>query len=533
MSTESARSDSGIEVSRRQHDVILVVDFGSQYTQLIARRIREQNIYCEIVPFDSELSHIVQGQHPPKGIVLSGGPESVTADDAPTVNTSLLGSHIPILGICYGMQAVVSQKGGKTQYSSKREYGHAELTLLNDNPLLNGLGGSTQVWMSHGDQVTELPSEVSVSAKTKTCPIAACMATDEKFFGLQFHPEVTHTEHGAEILRRFAIEVCGCNPTWTPRHIVPEKVSQIRSTVGSEKVLLALSGGVDSCVTAALLNQAIGQQLECVFVNTGLLRKDEVNEVLNQFSKSGALSLNLTVVDAKERFFQELEGVSDPEEKRKLIGKLFIDVFEAEAQKHQGVRWLAQGTIYPDVIESAASKFGKAHVIKSHHNVGGLPDRLQLKILEPLRELFKDEVRALGVELGLPHSVIGRHPFPGPGLAVRIPGEFRREFIPTLQEADAIFLEELKQSGWYDKVAQAFAVFLSVRSVGVGGDQRVYDYVVALRAVTTVDFMTAEWARLPYDLISKISNRIVNEVQGISRVVYDVTSKPPATIEWE
>lgn len=533
MSTEIARWDRNIGVSQQQHDTILVVDFGSQYTQLIARRLREQHIFCEIVPFDADMSVLEHVEYAPKGIVLSGGPESVTSDDAPAVNSSLLGSHIPILGICYGMQAVVSQQGGKTQYSSKREFGYAELTLLDENPLLRGIDSLAQVWMSHGDQVIELPPEISASAKTKTCPIAACMSTDRKFFGLQFHPEVTHTEHGAEILQRFAIDICGCKPTWTPSHIVPEKTTQIRSIIESDRVLLALSGGVDSCVTAALLNLAIGKQLECVFVDTGLLRKNEVNDVLNQFSQSGALSLNLTVVDAQERFLQELEGVADPEEKRKLIGKLFIDVFEEEARKHEGVRWLAQGTIYPDVIESAASKFGKAHVIKSHHNVGGLPDRLQLKILEPLRELFKDEVRALGVELGLPNSVIRRHPFPGPGLAVRIPGKFQREFVPMLQEADAIFLEELRQSGWYDQVAQAFAVFLSVRSVGVGGDQRVYDYVLALRAVTTIDFMTAEWARLPYDLINKVSNRIVNEVKGISRVVYDVSSKPPATIEWE
>ena len=533
MSTELAQWDNGFSVARRHHDAILVIDFGSQYTQLIARRLREQGVYCEIVPFDADLSFLDEGGFLLKGIVLSGGPESVTTDDAPSVNSTLLTSRLPILGICYGMQAVVSQLGGKTQYSTKREFGHADLTLLEENPLLYGLGPSARVWMSHGDQVTELPPDITISAHTTTCPIAACMATNEKFFGLQFHPEVTHTEHGGEILRRFAIEVCGCKPTWTPSYIVAEKTEQIRATVGTEKVLLALSGGVDSCVTAALLDRAIGEQLECVFVDTGLLRKNEVNDVLNRFTQSSSLNLNLTVVDAQQRFYEELEGVADPEAKRKLIGKLFIDVFENEAQKHQGSQWLAQGTIYPDVIESAATKYGKSHVIKSHHNVGGLPDRLQLKILEPLRELFKDEVRALGTELGLPVSMIQRHPFPGPGLAVRIPGVFRREFVPILQEADAIFLEELRQSGWYERVAQAFVVFLSVRSVGVGGDQRVYDYVVALRAVTTVDFMTAEWAQLPYDLISKVSNRIVNEVRRISRVVYDVTSKPPATIEWE
>ena len=533
MSSKLAHAGDEFSIARRYHDAILIVDFGSQYTQLIARRLREQGVYCEIVPFDADFSNLTSHEFAPKGFVLSGGPESVTTHSAPKVKTEILDSQLPILGICYGMQALVSQFGGKTQYSSKREFGHADLVLLGEDPLLSGIGTTTPVWMSHGDQVTELPSGVTVSAKTSTCPIAACKASNGKFFGLQFHPEVTHTKHGAEILRRFAVEVCECEPTWTPSHIVSEKTTEIRATVGAEKVLLALSGGVDSCVTAALLDRAIGEQLECVFVDTGLLRKNEVNDVVNQFTASDALKLNLTVVDAKQQFSKALEGVADPEVKRKIIGRLFIDVFESEARKHPSVQWLAQGTIYPDVIESAASKFGKSHVIKSHHNVGGLPDRLQLKILEPLRELFKDEVRALGEELGLPDSIIKRHPFPGPGLAVRIPGEFRPQFIPILQEADAIFLEELRQSGWYDRVAQAFAVFLSVRSVGVGGDQRVYDYVIALRAVTTVDFMTAEWAKLPHELISKVSNRIVNEVSGISRVVYDVTSKPPATIEWE
>ena len=533
MSTQQAQWDNGFRVARRHHDTILVIDFGSQYTQLIARRLREQGVFCEILPFDADLRLLENGEFAPKGIVLSGGPESVTTKDAPSVDSAILNSQVPILGICYGMQAVVTQLGGNTQYSPKREFGYAELKQLGDNPLLNDLGKGNRVWMSHGDQVSKLPLGITASAKTATCPVAACKDSNNKFFGLQFHPEVTHTEHGAEILRRFAIEVCGCKSTWTPSYIVTEKISQIRDTVGSEKVLLALSGGVDSSVTAALLERSIGEQLECVFVDTGLLRKNEVNDVLKLFSKLDSFQLNLTVVDAKQRFFKELEGVADPEEKRKLIGRLFIDVFEEEAKKHKGSQWLAQGTIYPDVIESAATQYGKAHVIKSHHNVGGLPDRLQLKILEPLRELFKDEVRALGTELGLPDAVIRRHPFPGPGLAVRIPGTFRSEFIPILQEADSIFLHELRQSGWYDQVSQAFVVFLSVRSVGVGGDQRVYDYVVALRAVTTVDFMTAEWAKLPYELISNVSNRIVNEVPGISRVVYDVTSKPPATIEWE
>lgn len=513
------------------YDAILVIDFGSQYTQLIARRLREIGVYCEIHPYDHEDNLV--GAVAPKGIVLSGGPESVTSGETPRIHDSLLRSDIPMLGICYGMQAMVSQCGGTIELARHREFGLSELTVCGDSEFLDGCESSLNVWMSHGDRVTELPPDMRAIATTSSSPIAACSSIDGKRIGVQFHPEVTHTDRGNDMIQRFALNVCGCKPTWTPDHIVNDILDRIRDQVGTEKVLLGLSGGVDSSVLAALLQRAIGDQLTCILVDTGLLRKNEVEIVTRQFESTKAFSLNLDVVDASTRFLNALEGIEDPETKRKIIGKLFIDVFEEEAQKFEDVTWLAQGTIYPDVVESAATKHGKSHVIKSHHNVGGLPERLNLKILEPLRELFKDEVRALGLQLGLPDDIVNRHPFPGPGLAVRMAGEFRAQYVEMLKEADAIFLDELHASGWYEKVAQAFVVFLPVRSVGVVGDARVYDHVAALRAVTSVDFMTADWADLPHELIGRIANRIVNEVNGISRVVYDVTSKPPATIEWE
>ncbi len=514
-----------------RHDSILVIDFGSQYTQLIARRLREIGVYCEIHPYDHSPDLIEAFS--PKGVVLSGGPESVTETETPRLQPIVLESELPVLGICYGMQTMVAQLGGTIELSDHREFGLAQLDVSNDNPLFQGCESTLKVWMSHGDRVTSLPSGMYATATTRSSPIAACMSKDRKWFGLQFHPEVTHTDDGLEILSRFALDVCACDPTWTPQHIARELVDRIRQAVGSERVLLALSGGVDSSVLAALLERAIGDQLTCILVDNGLLRKDEANLVRNRFDQTNAFNLNLEVVEAQSLFLDQLEGIEDPETKRKIIGKTFVDVFEEKASAIEDVRWLAQGTIYPDVVESAATRHGKTHVIKSHHNVGGLPDRLKLKILEPLRELFKDEVRALGLQLGLPYEIVNRHPFPGPGLAVRMAGPFHARYVETLREADAIFLEELRESGWYDKVAQAFVVFLPTRSVGVVGDARVYENVVALRAVTTVDFMTADWADLPHELIGRTANRIVNEVTGISRVVYDVTSKPPATIEWE
>ena len=513
-----------------QTERILVIDFGSQTTQLIARRIRESGVYCEIHPFDIDSGFIKE--FAPRGVVLSGGPETVTDVDTPRIPDGVFDLGVPVLGICYGMQAMAAQFGGTVQSSSEREFGPARV-FNRGGRLLSGLGNELDVWMSHGDRVTELPPGFVVSASTQNAPIGAMNHESQPFFGLQFHPEVTHTTAGAELFRRFVIELCGCEGLWTAENIIDDAVTRIREKVGDDKVILGLSGGVDSSVVAALLARAIGEQLVCVFVDNGLLRKNEREEVEATFAGKDGQSLNLVVVDAANEFVERLSGIGDPEEKRKIIGTAFIEVFEREAKKHNGVRWLAQGTIYPDVIESAASKFGKAHVIKSHHNVGGLPDRMQLSLLEPLRELFKDEVRQIGLALRLPHDRVFRHPFPGPGLAVRIMGEVRQTYLEVLREADAIFLDELRRANLYNSVSQAFVVYLPVRSVGVVGDSRRYEHVVALRAVETTDFMTADWAPLPHELLGHVANRIVNEIPSISRVVYDVSSKPPATIEWE
>jgi GMP synthase (glutamine-hydrolysing) len=514
---------------------LLVIDFGAQYTQLIARRIREAGVYCEIHPFDAPDDFI--RDFGARGIVLSGGPETVTAAATPRIPDVVFGLGVPILGICYGMQALAQQLGGRVQSSHQREFGHARIRLEARSRLLSDLPAMTNdeldVWMSHGDQVVELPKGFKRVASTASAPIAAMENESTATYAVQFHPEVTHTTDGAAIIRRFARDICGCKGLWTPQNIIADAIAGVREQVGGEKVVLGLSGGVDSSVVAALLSRAIGEQLTCVFVDHGLLRLGEREEVEATFSASNALNLNLICVDATAEFFANLQGAADPEAKRKIIGRTFIDVFDREAHKISGVAWLAQGTIYPDVIESAATKFGKAHVIKSHHNVGGLPERMKLKLIEPLRELFKDEVRQVGLALGLPEAMVMRHPFPGPGLGVRILGEVRHDYADTLRRADAIFIEALRESGYYDKVSQAFAVFLPVRSVGVVGDARRYAHVIALRAVETTDFMTARWAQLPYELIGHVSNRIINEIEGVSRVVYDVSSKPPATIEWE
>ena len=511
---------------------LLIVDFGSQYTQLIARRVREVGVYCEILPFD--VPDDVIEAFAPRGVVLSGGPETVTLDDSPRINPVLLTLGVPVLGICYGMHALALQLGGRVVTSNEREFGFAEVDVTRATPLADA--GSRSVWMSHGDKVADLPPGFDCLAATGNAPIAAMANAERTVFGVQFHPEVTHTDGGADLLRRFALEVCGCEALWTAANIADQAIADVRKQVGSERVLLGLSGGVDSSVVAALVGRAIGDQLTCVFVDNGLLRKNERAEVEAAFQPAAtgnSLKLNLVVVDAAAEFLARLQGVDDPEAKRKIIGTTFIEVFEREAARLEGVRWLAQGTIYPDVIESAASKFGKAHVIKSHHNVGGLPDRMQLELLEPLRELFKDEVREVGLALGLPGTLVYRHPFPGPGLGVRILGAVDSQAADVLREADAIFIEELRAAGWYDRVSQAFAVFLPVKSVGVVGDARRYEPVIALRAVCTTDFMTATWAELPYELIGRVSNRIINEIPHVSRVVYDVSSKPPATIEWE
>ncbi|MEE8079025.1 MAG: glutamine-hydrolyzing GMP synthase [Pseudomonadales bacterium] len=514
---------------------LLIVDFGGQYTQLIARRVRESGVYCEIHPFDAVAS--VVREFAPRGVILGGGPESVAGSDTPRIPDVIFELDVPVLGICYGMQAMAEQLGGRVEPSTVQEFGHAVVKVAAGSELLgavaDGADRELQVWMSHGDKVVQLPDGFSLVAATDSAPIAAMECVAENYYGVQFHPEVTHTPMGAAILHRFAREICGCDGLWTAANIVEDAITQVRETVGTDRVVLGLSGGVDSSVVAALLSRAIGDQLSCVFVDNGLLRKNEREEVEQAFAPTNVLALDVITVDAREEFLGRLAGTQEPEAKRKIIGNTFIDVFDREAHKISGVRWLAQGTIYPDVIESAATKHGKAHVIKSHHNVGGLPERMNLKLVEPLRELFKDEVREIGMHLGLPRELVQRHPFPGPGLGVRILGEVTVERADILREADAIFLEELRAADYYDKVSQAFAVYLPVKSVGVVGDARRYADVIALRAVETTDFMTARWAHLPYELLERVSNRIINEISDISRVVYDVSSKPPATIEWE
>ena len=524
-----------------EHDIhshrLLILDFGSQYTQLIARRVREIGVYCEIHPYDMD-EQALRVFHP-HGVILSGGPETVTGGDAPSAPPLIFELGIPLLGICYGMQTMAAQLGGKVENADHHEYGYAQVRARGHSRLLKDIEDHTSsdgyglldVWMSHGDRVVELPPTFKLMASTDAAPIAG-MADDERaYYGVQFHPEVTHTHQGERILRRFIIDICGCAALWTADNIVEESVRRVREQLGDEEVLLGLSGGVDSSVVAALLHKAIGDQLTCVFVDTGLLRHSEGDQVMATFAEH--MGVRVIRVDAEQRFLEALEDKTDPERKRRIIGNLFIEVFEEEAEKLENARWLAQGTIYPDVIESAGAKTGKAHLIKSHHNVGGLPERMKLKLLEPLRELFKDEVRKLGVELGLPYDMVYRHPFPGPGLAVRILGQVKKEYADLLRLADHIFIEELHKHDLYDKTSQAFAVFLPVKSVGVTGDGRRYDYVITLRAVETIDFMTARWAHLPYDFLDHVSRRIINEIAGISRVTYDISGKPPATIEWE
>ncbi len=511
---------------------ILILDFGSQYTQLIARRVREAHVYCELHPFDMTLEEI--RAYGPRGIILSGGPKSVYDDGAPAVEEALFELGVPVLAICYGMQLLARHFGGRVVPAGKREYGHADLAASNrPGPLFDGffVENKSPVWMSHGDHVEDIPANFEVVGITENAPVAAIQDVARNLYGVQFHPEVNHTPRGETLLNTFVRLICGCHGQWTPGHIIDDAVSRIREQVGRDKVILGLSGGVDSSVAAALINRAIGDQLTCVFVDNGLLRLAEGDQVMATFAEN--MGVKVIRVNAADRFLQALAGTSDPEEKRRIIGNLFIDIFEEEAARITDALWLAQGTIYPDVIESAGGKTGKAHNIKSHHNVGGLPDYMKLKLLEPLKELFKDEVRAIGEELGLPHQMVWRHPFPGPGLGVRILGEVRKEYADILRQADAIYIEELYASGYYPKISQAFAVFLPVKSVGVMGDGRTYEYVIALRAVETKDFMTAGWTRLPYELMGRIANRIINEVRGVNRVVYDISSKPPSTIEWE
>lgn len=518
-------------------DKILILDFGSQYTQLIARRIREIGVYCEIYSCDCSAEEIQN--FAPKGVILSGGPETVTSSDTPRAPQIVFELGIPVLGICYGMQTMAEQLGGKVESSDHREFGYAQIRARGHSKLLLNIEDHTSaegfglldVWMSHGDRVVELPTGFKLIASSDGAPIAGIADEDKNFYALQFHPEVTHTKQGGRILSRFVLEICDCQALWNSSNIIEDSIQSVREKVGTDQVILGLSGGVDSSVVAALLHKAIGKQLTCVFVDTGLLRLNEGDQVMAMFAQH--MGIKVIRVDAEQRYLAALAGINDPEQKRKIIGGLFIDIFDEEAGKLTDAKWLAQGTIYPDVIESAGAKSGKAHLIKSHHNVGGLPENMTLKLVEPLRELFKDEVRKLGLELGLPADMIFRHPFPGPGLGVRILGEVKKQYADLLRQADAIFIEELYRHDLYDKVSQAFAVFLPVKSVGVMGDGRKYDYVIAIRAVETIDFMTARWAHLPYEFLDLISRRIINEVAGISRVTYDISGKPPATIEWE
>jgi GMP synthase (glutamine-hydrolysing) len=511
---------------------ILILDFGSQYTQLIARRVREAHVYCELHPFDMDLEAI--REYSPQGIILSGGPKSVYDAEAPAVEEALFDLGIPVLGICYGMQLLARHFGGKVVPAGKREYGHADLmSKSTPGPLFDGffIDGKSPVWMSHGDHVEKIPDGFEVVSQTDNAPVAAIQNVERNLYGVQFHPEVNHTPRGEIIVDTFVRKICRCKGQWTPGKIIEDAVARIREKVGKNKVILGLSGGVDSSVAAVLIKRAIGDQLTCVFVDNGLLRLAEGDQVMATFAEN--MGVKVIRVNAEDRFLQALAGETDPEQKRRIIGNLFIDIFEEEAARIADATWLAQGTIYPDVIESAGGKTGKAQNIKSHHNVGGLPDYMKLKLLEPLKELFKDEVRAIGEELGLPHQMVWRHPFPGPGLGVRILGEVKKEYADILRQADAIYIEELYTSGYYDKISQAFAVFLPIKSVGVMGDGRTYEYVISLRAVETKDFMTADWSKLPYALLSRISSRIINEVRGVNRVAYDISSKPPSTIEWE
>ena len=520
---------SKLSLSNKKVDTILVLDFGSQYTQLIARRVRESNVYSEILPWDIAESKITELK--PKGVILSGGPNSVTETFTPRAPQIVFDLGIPILGICYGMQTLAEQMGGHVISVDQKEFGHSELEIETESILFKGLNKKINVWMSHGDQVQDLPDDFNLVASTASAPIAAMEHKDLPIFAIQFHPEVTHTEYGQKVLENFLFNICHANADWKMDDLISQRIEEIKEQVKNSKVLLGLSGGVDSSVTAALLHKAIGKKLTCVFVDNGLLRKGEAEQVMQTFKEN--MNLNVIKSDSEEVFLRHLKNIEDPEQKRKIIGRTFIDVFDAEATKLKDIQFLAQGTIYPDVIESSGSESKEARVIKSHHNVGGLPEEMKMELVEPLRDLFKDEVRRMGLELGLSSEMLNRHPFPGPGLGVRILGDITKEKTSILKEADHIFIEELIKADLYKTVSQAFAVYLPVKSVGVVGDERRYAVVIGLRAVETVDFMTARWAHLPYDFLERVSNRIVNEIEEVSRVVYDISSKPPATIEWE